>query len=75
MMRARVAIAIGFDRREIILIHPTLQAIRAVKRLGCAITGQARRQNAIEQVNAARDELHHLRRSPKAHGVAGFGVW
>jgi len=77
---AREAIAAFLDRAEVGLICAGLDTDAAFAGEGGAVAGDASGQDAIEHVDAARDEFDHLGGGAEAHRVArlvcrkmGFG--
>src|SRR5262249_50046338 len=72
---ARVAIAALFDRTEIRFVSSGFDTDAAFAGERSAISCDACRKNAIEHVHSARNQLHELRRSPEAHGIARLVFW
>ena len=64
------AFAVGLDRRRIVvpLSPPDRQVARP--REGLAVSGQAGREDAVEQVDAAFDGVEHALRVAEAHDIA-----
>jgi len=71
-VRAGVTRAIFLDRPFLESEFGILQVECTSRGKSSAITGQARRQHAIKQVDPARDHLEQLRRRAQAHCVTWF---
>src|SRR5664279_6444077 len=68
-MPAGETIAGFFDWPEVRFARPSLDAEAAAPREGCAIARHPRWKDAIEHIDAAGDQLDHLRRRAEAHRV------
>src|SRR3954469_17041158 len=64
------AIAIFLDRAEIRLVESGFDVDRAFTGEGGSVSRDARWQNTIEHVHAARDQLNELRGCAQTHGIA-----
>src|SRR5438045_3835498 len=68
-LTAGITITAVFDGPEIRLKGARFDADRPLAREACAVARHARGQDAVEHVNAARHQLHQLRRCAQAHRV------
>src|SRR3954466_15963175 len=74
------AITTLLDRAEIRLVESGFDVDRAFSGEGGSVSRDARRQNTIEHIHAARDQFNELRGCAETHGIAwlvrgkkGFG--
>src|SRR5665213_1433438 len=79
-IRARVvlageATAAFLDRTEVGFDGATLDVDGSLAREGGAVAGDAGWQHAVKHIDAARDQLDHLRRRSKSHRVTSLAGW
>jgi hypothetical protein len=69
---ARVAAALGVERRLIARVPCLLERERAVGREGLAVARVPGGQDAVEHVHAARHRVDEILRLPDSHEIAGL---